>query len=446
MFSLVDREHHLADVWAFRSGLLNLRLGASRCHCEAFEFSHRLHACEHLHQSSRTFGCPSSFTDMMREPLSIGAIGAGGFGLFALQQFLQVSGVRLAGIAGTHREAALAVSRRFGVPDLVEVDPLLADPGVSLIYIATPPSLHYPQALAALRAGKHVICEKPLALTVAQADELVSLAEERGLLCVANLMQRYNPLFESVRRLIALGLLGECLHGWFENYASDEGLPPEHWFWDRAISGGIFIEHGVHFFDLFEGWLGRGQVVAAQRVLRPGSAVEEQVQCTVRHDSGALVNLHHSFTQPSRLDRQEFRLLFERGDITLEEWVPVRARIRAAVNEEQTRSLLELFPGARLDVLKTFGGTQCSARARFKDLDISQEIDLRYGLGEEKMRRYCELLRAFFTDQLHWLHDRSHTRTVTERHGRDSVAMAASATYLAESHRESDRIPDSINR
>jgi predicted dehydrogenase len=369
----------------------------------------------------------------MLEPLSIGAIGAGGFGLFALQQFLQIPGVRLAGIAGTHREAALAVSRRFGVPDLVEVEPLLASPKVDLIYIATPPFLHYPQALAALRAGKHVICEKPLALTVAQADELVALAQERGLLCIANLMQRYNPLFDSVRRLVASGLLGECLHGWFENYASDEGLRPEHWFWDRAISGGIFIEHGVHFFDLFEGWLGPGKVVAAQRGLRPGSGVEEQVQCTVRYGNGALVNFHHSFTQPSRLDRQEFRLLFEHGDITLEEWVPVRARIRAAVNEEQTRGLLELFPGARLDVLKTSGGDNRAARARFKNLDISQEIELAYGLGDEKMRRYCELLRDLFTDQLQWVHDRTHVRTVTERNGRDSLAMAAAATDLAES-------------
>src|ERR1700761_7851949 len=113
------------------------------------------------------------------KPLSIGAIGAGGFGLFALQQFLQIPDVRLAGIAGTYREAALAVSRRFGVPDLVEAEALLARPDVDLIYIATPPFLHYPQALAALQAGKHVICEKPLALTVAQADELVALAEAR---------------------------------------------------------------------------------------------------------------------------------------------------------------------------------------------------------------------------------------------------------------------------
>ncbi|HVE17134.1 MAG TPA: Gfo/Idh/MocA family oxidoreductase [Chthoniobacterales bacterium] len=363
--------------------------------------------------------------------LGIGAVGAGGFGLFALQQFLQISGVHLVGMAGTHREAAVAMMRRFGVPEIVEMDALLADPEVDLIYIATPPSLHYPQALAALQAGKHVICEKPLALVIEEADELVALAREKNLLCIANLMQRYNPLFESVRSVVESRVLGECLHGFFENYASDEGLRPDHWFWDRAMSGGIFIEHGVHFFDLFEGWLGPGSVVAAQRALRPGSGVEEQVQCTVRYDRGPLVNFHHSFTQPSRLDRQEFRLLFERGTLTLEEWVPVRGRIRAVVNEEQTRTLLEIFPGARLDVLKGLGGSDRAARGRFKELDLAQEVELTFGAGDDKMRRYCELLRDVFADQLAWLRDRSHARKITEQNGRDSVAMAVAATKLA---------------
>lgn len=372
---------------------------------------------------------------MRVETLRIGGIGAGGFGLFALQQFLQVPGARLVGIAGTHREAALAMARRFGVPDIEEVDTLIRSPEVDIVYIATPPFLHYEQARAALEAGKHVICEKPLALTVAQADELVGLAQARDLLCVTNLMQRYNPLADAVRCLVESRALGECLHGWFENYAGDEGLGADHWFWDPVKSGGIFIEHGVHFFDLFEGWLGPGEVVAAQRVSRPGSGIEEQVQCTVRHASGALVNHHHGFTQPARLDRQEFRLLFERGDLTLKEWVPVRADIRAAVNEEQTRTLMDLFPGARLDVLKTYGGRDRAARGRHKDLDISQQMELHHGLGDDKMRRYSELLRAFFTDQLAWLRDRSHLRKVTERNGRDSLAMAAAATHLASASR-----------
>lgn len=367
--------------------------------------------------------------------LRIGAIGAGGFGLFALQQFLQTPGVALVAIAGTSQEASLAMARRFGVEDVIETGTLLANPEIDLVYIATPPFLHFPQARAALLAGKHVICEKPLAMTVAEADELLAIAVERDLLCIANLMQRYNPLFDATRRLIASGVLGDCLHGWFENYASDEGLREDHWFWDRKKSGGIFIEHGVHFFDLFEGWLGHGEVVAAQRVLRPGSGIEEQVQCTVRYKSGPLVNFYHGFTQPSRLDRQEFRLLFEHGELTLEEWVPVRLRLRAAVNEERTRTLMDLFPGARLDVLQTYGGRDRAARGRFKALDISQQIEIRYGLGDDKQRRYCELLRDLFADQLAWLHDRSHPRILTGENGRDSLAMAEAANHLSEAAR-----------
>src|SRR6476659_5046392 len=150
----------------------------------------------------------------MSEPeLRLGVIGCGGFGLFALQQFVQVPGVRLVGMAGTHREAAIAAAKRFGVEDVQEVGALLARPDVDLVYIATPPFLHYEQGLRALQTGKHVICEKPLALSVAQADELVAAAREYDRLLVANLMQRYNPLVNSVKALVDEGVLGELLHG-----------------------------------------------------------------------------------------------------------------------------------------------------------------------------------------------------------------------------------------
>jgi predicted dehydrogenase len=364
--------------------------------------------------------------------IRIGAIGAGGFGLFALQQFLQVDGAELVAMAGTHHEAALAMARRFGVAESVEVECLLRLDQVDLVYIATPPFLHYAQVRAALEAGKHVICEKPLALNLSQADELLQLARASDRLCIANLMQRYNPLFEAVRQLIDSKVIGECLHGWFDNAAGDEGLSAEHWFWDIAKSGGIFIEHGVHFFDLFEGWLGKGEVVSSLRIQRPGSGLEEQVQCVVRYGNGALINFYHGFTQPARLERQEFRLLFERGELTLEEWVPVRVRLRAVVDEVQSRRLMEIFPDARLDVLESYSGAKRLARGRHKDFDTYQKIDLYAGLEAEKMRRYCELLRALFADQIAWIADRSHQRLITEENGRNSLAMACVATQLAE--------------
>ena len=369
---------------------------------------------------------------MNEETIRLGVIGCGGFGLFALQHFAQVPGVQLAGMAGTHREAAQAAAKRFGIPDIQEVNALLQRPDIDLIYIATPPFLHHPQALLALRAGKHVICEKPLAMTVAQADELIAAAAERGLLIIANLMQRYNPLFETVRSLIQSKVLGELLHAFFENYAADEGLPAQHWFWDRGKSGGIFVEHGVHFFDLFDGWLGEGRVVAAQRTMRPGTQIEEQVHCTVRYGDTALVNFYHGFHQPARLDRQEFRLVFERGDVSLYEWVPCRVRIRAVADEKNTRALCELFPGARLDVSAVYSPEDRVCQGRHKTLDVYQSLEMACGEGDSKMHRYGELLRALLADQVAWIHDRAHPRRITQENGRASLALAIEATRMAD--------------
>lgn len=368
--------------------------------------------------------------------IRLGVVGCGGFGLFALQQFTQAPGVEFVGMAGTHRPAALAAAARFGAENVEDVGRLLERTDVDLVYIATPPFLHFPQAKAALEAGKHVIVEKPLALTVAQADELIALGRRRDRLVVANLMQRYNPYFAAVARLIEQRVLGEVLHGLFENYASDESLPAEHWFWDRSRSGGIFIEHGVHFFDLFAGWLGGDEVdvESAAVGVRPGTALQDQVQCTVRYGDATRVHYYHGFHQPSRMDRQELRIVFERGDLTLEDWVPTRVRIRALVDEAQTRTLCDLFPGARLDVTAIYGGHDRACRGRGRAIDAYQRIELAAGVGPAKLPLYGQLLRALMADQAAWVRDRDHARLVTEANGRDSLATACAADALA--HRE----------
>jgi predicted dehydrogenase len=362
--------------------------------------------------------------------IGLGVIGCGGFGLFALQQFTQVPGIRLAGMAATARPAAIAAAKRFGLEDLEQIDKLIARPEVDLIYIATPPFLHFEQARQALEAGKHVICEKPLALTPDEADVLIAIAQKKQRLLVANLMQRYNPLFDIIRQLIDEKLLGDLLHGYFENYASDENLPAEHWFWDPSKSGGIFIEHGVHFFDMFAGWLGTGEVVASQASCRPGTQIEDQVQCTVRY-GGALVNFYHGFHQAGRLDRQELRLVFEQGDVLLTGWVPTYARVHAIADEETMRAIDALFADARIDVLSAYGPKDRRCVGHGREYDVYQQFELQWGEGRQKSRVYCELLRAFMTDQAAWIRDPTHVRKTTERNGRDSVAMAFAADKMA---------------
>jgi len=368
---------------------------------------------------------------MSRDEVRVGVIGCGGFGLFALQHFTQVPGIKLVGMAGTHRPAAYAAAQRFGVPNIEDVGKLLAREDIDLVYIATPPFLHHPQAIQALNAGKHVICEKPLALTVEQADEMIALARRGDRLIVANLMQRYNPLVQQVGGLIQSRILGEPLHGYFENYASDENLAPEHWFWDPSKSGGIFIEHGVHFFDLFSSWLGKGTVLGAASSRRGSTDIVDQVQCSVRYGETILVNFYHGFHQPGRMDRQELRLVFERGDLTLQEWVPTRFRIHAIADEKQTRGLCDLFPHSRLDVTTIYSPHERACQGRHKALDVYQMLEMTAEESGHKMHLYGRLLRSFMEDQLGWIRDRSHVRMVTERNGRESLVDAVAATRLS---------------
>lgn len=360
----------------------------------------------------------------------------GGFGLFAVQQFVQVPGVRLVAIAGSKREEAIRTAQRFGAEQLATLDELVNHPDVDIVYIATPPFMHYEQAMLALNAGKNVICEKPLAMNPEQGAEMLALAKEKGLLMVTNLMQRYNPMFARIKQLVDKNLLGDFLHGYFENYAGDEGLSPEHWFWDREKSGGIFIEHGVHFFDMFAGWFGPGTVKAAQIIKRPNSNdIEDQVQATVEYgddETGRkLVNFYHGFTQTGRMDRQEMRLVFERGDVTLHEWVPTRMVLRCVADEVTTRELMLLFPGAQLNVTANISGKDLPLRGRHKEFNAYQQIEIKFGFEQEKQHLYSELLRLMFRDQLSGIKYPATHRIITEENGLRSLETAADADQMA---------------
>src|SRR6516164_5778690 len=105
--------------------------------------------CQPGGATSRVSGPMTSHAEV-----GLGVIGCGGFGLFALQHFTQIEGVKLVGMAGTQRPAALAAAARFGVENVDDVGELLRRDDVGVVYIATPPFLHHPQAMAALEAGK----------------------------------------------------------------------------------------------------------------------------------------------------------------------------------------------------------------------------------------------------------------------------------------------------
>jgi predicted dehydrogenase len=367
----------------------------------------------------------------MARPLNIAVIGAGGFAYFATSEFVKVPGVNLIGIYDENRDNALRLREIKASAKIYDsLEELCHEPTIDLVYIATPPFLHYTQSKMALLAGKHVICEKPAAIKLTDALELKEIAERNDLLFVVNLMQRYNQLYDAVSTLIKNNILGDFLHGFFENYASDEFLPEQHWFWDEKKSGGIFIEHGVHFFDMFSGWLGEGKIVAAQKSHRPNfKNIWDRVQATVLYSAGP-VNFYHGFDQPKIMDRQEMRLLFEKGEVTLFEWVPTKLQMTALCDDKQLKELQLIFPSASIEFLEAHDKDKIS-KGRFKEIKYKFKIKLDTGEVAQKQRRYQELVTAMLKDQLAWLDNRHHVRKINQDNAISSLQLAEEAEFLA---------------
>ena len=123
-------------------------------------------------------------------------------------------------------------------------------------------------------------------------------------------------------------LLGAPQRFLFENDASDEDLADDHWFWDERLSGGIFVEHGVHFFDAAAMLVGRPVTsVQASAARRTGTGLVDLVSATVHHGPDVLATHTHSFTHAHRCERQLMRLDYGAAEARVDGWIPIDAVI-----------------------------------------------------------------------------------------------------------------------
>ena len=131
----------------------------------------------------------------------------------------------------------------------------LADPSIDAVHICTPNALHFPMTKAALEAGKHVLCEKPLALSTAEASEMVRLAKEKGLANCTFHNLRYYPQVQNMRRMREAGELGE-IYAVQGTYSQDWLLYDTDYNWriERAANGPsrTFADIGTHWCDMAE--------------------------------------------------------------------------------------------------------------------------------------------------------------------------------------------------
>jgi predicted dehydrogenase len=139
-------------------------------------------------------------------------IGAGFMGRVHTEGVRRLGNVEVVAIAAITSGEAAAFGKAMGIEKTTgDYREILADPSIQAVHVCTPNALHYQVAMDAMRAGKHVLCEKPLALSSAEAKEMAALAREKGLVNCVNHNLRYYPLLQHARRLIENGDLGEII-------------------------------------------------------------------------------------------------------------------------------------------------------------------------------------------------------------------------------------------
>ncbi len=185
--------------------------------------------------------------------IGVGVIGSGFIGTVHVEALRRV-GVRLTGLLESSPELGATRADELGLPRAyASLDELLADDSVQVVHVTSPNSLHYAQAKAILAAGRHVVCEKPLALTSTESGELAELAAASGLVNAVNFNLRFYPLNQHVHGLVAEGGVGDVrlVSG---HYFQDWLLYDTDWNWrlEREHGGALRAvgDIGSHWLDL----------------------------------------------------------------------------------------------------------------------------------------------------------------------------------------------------
>ncbi|WP_340291550.1 Gfo/Idh/MocA family protein, partial [Aquipuribacter hungaricus] len=181
-------------------------------------------------------------------PVRAGLLGYGAIGHEHSAAFRAVPGLELAAVCDRSPARLDAASGQVeGLRTTTDPAALVEDPDVDLVVVSTPPDTHATWALRALRAGKHVVVEKPFAIRTEEADAVLAEAEAAGLLAVVYQNRRWDPDHLAVRAAVRDGRLGEVFH--LETFVGGYGHPCNLWHSDADASGGAFYDWGAHVLD-----------------------------------------------------------------------------------------------------------------------------------------------------------------------------------------------------
>ncbi|HEV2123607.1 MAG TPA: Gfo/Idh/MocA family oxidoreductase [Chloroflexota bacterium] len=241
-------------------------------------------------------------TKASSDVLNIGLIGCGTMGGSHARQMASVPDIKLAGACDVDEAKARSTAEAAGegARAYTQLQDVLAQPDIPAVIVATPNFTHREIVLQAIAAGKHVFCEKPMALTLAECDEMIGAARRADRKLMVGQVLRLITVFSEVRRLVAEGLIGQpramrvlrC-SGHSPGKTGPWGAS---WRSKRANTGGMLFEINVHEFDFMRAVMGEASEVMAmaENFVHPERDYEDHAIVTVRFRSGGLAVLESS--------------------------------------------------------------------------------------------------------------------------------------------------------
>lgn len=234
-------------------------------------------------------------------PLSWGIIGCGKHARRVMIPAMASSRLaKLHALASETPEHRVELTREYSnVSVYASYLELLADPEIDAVYIGLPNHLHAQWSIAALEAGKHVLCDKPMALTCEEVSKMHEASEENSKLLAEAFMYRFHPQYQIVRENIRDGYFGKLrlIEGHF-HYALDDFSNIR---WKKECGGGALYDVGCYIIDAAHFLLGeRLQVLSVQATIHPEQGVDETIHAQLCSSSGVTVHLSASCRMPRR--------------------------------------------------------------------------------------------------------------------------------------------------
>ncbi len=201
----------------------------------------------------------------MPETIRVGVVGTSWFTeTFHILPLKSHPGAEVAAVCGRREDYTQEIARKHAIPHaFIDYEAMIQHANLDAVVVSAPDDLHHSMSMTALEAGKHVLCEKPLALNAAQAREIVACAEDKGVVQMTNFSYRWMPNNQYMKQLVEQGYTGKPYHSHFRFHFGYGGGGDYAWRFDRQRSNGALGDMGSHMIDLARWLVGEIEWVSA---------------------------------------------------------------------------------------------------------------------------------------------------------------------------------------